>query len=120
VLMIGSPNYGPSFAFPIILGSMSIKSFDPEPFAYDSSVWKATPPPHVLWDIRVYGWSPDSRSYLAARFYVDSYNATNGTSQVEFIVINADSGDIIFTYNFPDDIDPFLSLFSGFDLVWTE
>jgi hypothetical protein len=121
VIMIGEPNGGTPFAFPIVLGSTSIKSVDPEEFSDNTSVWKATPPPHVLTSILVYGWSPDSRSYLAARFYADSLNVADYTMQGEFVVINADSGDIVFTYNLQKDIHPFLTwAHFGFDLVWPE
>jgi hypothetical protein len=111
---------GIPIAIPISVIDSSIPTVDPETLFYNEPIFEITPPPHVLWRFLVYGWSPDSRSYLAARFYIDSYDATNYTAQGEFIVINADSGDIVFTYNFADDIDPFLTLFSGFDLVWAE
>ena len=119
VLMIGQPNHGVSFVFPIALTSESIESAGAETFSdFDDLIFQATPPPHVLTQIDVFGWSPDSGSYLAALFYADSLNVINYTAQWEFVVVNADTGDFVKTYSIPNDIQPFLGYNRGYDLVW--
>jgi hypothetical protein len=110
---------GIPLAIPISMTDSSVATVDSETLFYKEPIYQITPPPHVLNHFYVYGWSPDSRSYLAARFYADSYNATDRTMQGEIIVINADTGEMVFSHNFPKDIHPYLNTRS-FDLVWPE
>jgi dipeptidyl aminopeptidase/acylaminoacyl peptidase len=122
VILMGQGNGAPyqQFAIPVVLGNTTTQSINPQILTYDSEIWKATPPPHVITSFFVYSWSPDSRSYLAARFYIDGTNTTDYTNLGEFVVIDADSGEIGFTYQFPKDIQPFYNSYFGFDLVWPE
>jgi hypothetical protein len=129
VLMIGEPTRlvgsdmegGISFAVPISMTGSSVESADPEALYYSEPPYLATPPPHELMSKFVYGWSPDSRSYVEARFHYDGYDRSTFLAQGEFLVINADSGDVIFTYGFPSDLQPFVAPFpGGFDIVWPE
>jgi hypothetical protein len=128
VLLIGTPTRlrgsymenGIPFAIPIKLTDTFTNTIDPEALFYRESVIEATPPPHVLTIVYVYGWSPDSRNYAAARFFSDSYNRANYTAQGEFVIIHSDSGEVIHTYHFPGGLEQFLGDRFGFDLVWPE
>lgn len=124
VLMIGVPcrpsgdgrECGVSFAIPISMTETAIARSDAEELFYKESVLKMTPPPHVLHKVYVYGWSPDGRNYLAIREYLDQYVAESYKSPPECVVLNADYGDVIYTYQFPGDLQEVSGF--GYHLVW--
>lgn len=120
VLVIGEVNGGIQFAIPIWMKDTSIETADPELFSLHlEPLYRTTPPPHELMSRYVYGWSPDSKSHAEARFYFDGYNRVNFTAQGEIVVINAESGDVLYTYSFQSDLQPLTAPFpGGFDIVW--
>ncbi len=128
VLMIGEPlrllgrdtERGIPFAIPISMTDISVGTAEPETLFYSGPIYEATPPPHELMSKLVYGWSPDSRSYLEARFFFDGYDRVNFTGRGEIIVINADSEDAVYSYDFPSDVVALITPYgSGFDIVWS-
>lgn len=128
VLMIGETlrllgsdtERGIPFVIPVSLTDSTTETMDPETLYYNEPVFEATPPPHILFTRYVLGWSPDSRSYVEARFYFDGWNRIDFTAQGEYVVIDADSGNVMFTYGFQNDLLPLTTPYgSGFDLVWT-
>jgi len=126
LLMIGVPSRpsghdrenGIPFAIPVSMMDTSIATADAETLFYKEPVFKITPPPHVLTLVFVYGWSPDSRDYLVVRFYADTFYAANDTTPGEFVVVDADTGADVYTYQFPGDLQQIMSSGPGFDLVW--
>jgi len=127
VLLTGEPtrlvtNYmegGIPFAFPVSMTDPSVKLTSPETLYYDGPVYEANPPPHVLYRRYVYGWSHDSRNYIEVRVYFDGYDRVTYLAQGEFVIINADSGSVMYMYDFKDDIQPFITTWgSGFHIVW--
>jgi hypothetical protein len=127
VLMVGEPaklvkDYmegGIPFAIPISMTDTSIGRASPETMYYDGPVYETTPPPHVLFQRYVYGWSSDSKNYVEGRIYFDGYDRDTYIAQGEFVIINADSRDVIYTYRFQSDIQPLTTFWGGgFHIVW--
>lgn len=127
VLMVGEPGRpvkdymepGIPFAIPVSMTDTSVETVSSETLFYSGNVYAMTPPPHELFSRSVYGWSPDSKSYLEARFYYDGYNSVDWIGKGEFVVINADTGDVIYVYSFQNDLQPITLVHGeGFDIVW--
>lgn len=111
---------GIPFAISISMTETSIGIADPGILYFEEPAYLATPPPHELMGRFVYGWSLDSKSYLEARFYYDRYDRSIFLAQGEFVIINAETGDVIYTYVFKSDLQPLTTSWGdGFHIVWS-